>query len=83
VIYVTDTCYLSAIPKAGSEPVISFLNRANPFDRVCLFCNFVRNKIYVTEIEMLEPVFMARYLKFEDITFYNLLHDKQNCITTG
>ena len=32
---------------------------------------------------------MARYLKFEDISFYNLsvyhynLHDKQNCVITG
>jgi hypothetical protein len=83
VIYVTDTCYLSAIPKAGSEPVISFLNRANSFSRVCLFCIFVRNKIYVMEIEVLQLVLMARYLKFEDITFYNFLHNKQNCIITG
>ncbi len=34
-------------------------------------------------------VVLVRYLKFEDITFYNLsvyhynLHDKQNCIITG
>jgi hypothetical protein len=42
--------------------VISFLNRANSFSRVCLFCNFVRNKIYVMEIEMLKPVVLARYL---------------------
>jgi hypothetical protein len=33
--------------------------RANPFHRVCLFCNFVTNAIYVMAIEMLEPVFMA------------------------
>ena len=38
---------------------------------------------------MLEPVVLARYLKFEDITFYKLsvyhynLHDKQNFIITG
>jgi len=29
-----------------------------------LFCISVRNKIYVMEIEMLEPVFMARKHKF-------------------
>jgi hypothetical protein len=40
--------------------VISFLNRANHFSRVCLFCNFVRNTIYVMGIEVLEPVSMAR-----------------------
>jgi len=38
--------------------------RANLFQRVCLFCIFVRNKIYVLEIEMLEPVFMARKHNF-------------------
>jgi len=31
---------------------------------VCLFCNFVRNKIYVLEVEMLEPLFMASKHKF-------------------
>jgi hypothetical protein len=51
-----------AIPKAGSEHVISFFNRANPFNRVCLFCISVRNRIYVMEIEMLEPVVLARYM---------------------
>jgi len=40
--------------------VISFLNRANSFSRVCLFCNFVRNRISVIEVEVLEPVIMAR-----------------------
>jgi hypothetical protein len=59
-----DICYVSAIPKAGSEVVISFLNRANHFSRICLFCNFVTNTIYVLEVEMLEPVFMARKHKF-------------------
>jgi len=45
-----------------SEPVISLLNRANPFLGDSPFCNFVRNTIYVMEIEMLEPVVLARYL---------------------
>ena len=27
------------------------------------FCNFVRNRIYVLEVEMLEPVLLARYLQ--------------------
>jgi hypothetical protein len=40
--------------------VISFSIRANHFSWVCLFCIFVRNRIYVIEIEVLEPVFMAR-----------------------
>jgi hypothetical protein len=51
-------CILSS--GAGKKSVISFLNRANPFRRVCLFCISVRNKIYVLEMEMLEPVIMAR-----------------------
>jgi hypothetical protein len=45
---------------AGKKSVISFFNRANLFSGICLFCNFVRNKIYVIEIEMLEPVVLAR-----------------------
>ena len=48
----------------GSEPVISFFNRANPFHRVCLFCNFVTNTICVIEIEMLGPLVLARKHKF-------------------
>jgi hypothetical protein len=44
--------------------MISFFNRANPFHRVCLFCIFVRNKIYVMEIEMPKPVVLARYHRF-------------------
>jgi hypothetical protein len=49
--------------------VISFFNRANPLSRICLFCNFVRNRIYVLECELFEPVSMARYSKKE--TGYN------------
>ena len=56
--------YVSNILTFGSEPVISFLIEANPFRRVCLFCNFVKNKIYVLEVEMLELVLLARYLYF-------------------
>ena len=33
----TDTCYVSKILTVGSEPVISFINRAYPFGKVCLF----------------------------------------------
>jgi len=44
--------------------MISFFNRADPFHRVCLFCNFVRNRIYVIEIEVLEPVVLASKHKF-------------------
>jgi hypothetical protein len=58
---IADSCNISKILTMGSEPVISSLNRANPFHRVCLFCNFVRNKIYVLEVEMLELVLLARY----------------------
>ena len=50
-------CILSS--GAGKKSVISFFNRANPFSGVCLFCNFVRNKIYVLEVEMLELVLLA------------------------
>jgi hypothetical protein len=59
-----DTCYISAIPKAGSEVVISFFNRADPFSGFCLFCIFVTNTIYVVECEVFGPVVMARYQKF-------------------
>jgi len=36
------------------------------------FCNFVRNTIYVTSTNWLRVVVVARYLKFEYITFYTL-----------
>ena len=55
-------CNVSFILVTFQLFVISFLNRANSFSRVCLFCNFVRNKIYVLEIEMFEPVVLARNL---------------------
>ena len=58
--FVTFYCNIFAILKAGSEPVISFLNKANLFTRVCLFCISVRNKIYVIENDVLEPVVLAR-----------------------
>jgi hypothetical protein len=60
IIHTFDFCYVSVVLKVDSEVVISFLNRADPFSGVCLFCNFVRNKIYVIKIEVLEPVSMAR-----------------------
>ena len=44
--------------------MISFLNRANQFSGICLFCIFVGNKIYVKGVEVLEPVFMARIFNF-------------------
>jgi len=53
---------LSAIKTGFCGPkifVISFLNRANPFHRVSLFFNFVRNKIYVLKIEVLGPAVLA------------------------
>ena len=39
--------------EVSSAVVISFFNGANPFHRVCLISNFVRNKIYVLAIDML------------------------------
>jgi hypothetical protein len=56
----TDFCYVSVVLKVSSEPVISFLNRADPFSRVCLYCISVTNTIYVIEVEMLELVLLAR-----------------------
>jgi hypothetical protein len=44
----------------GSGLVISFFNKGKPFSRVCLFFNFVRNRIYVMEVEMLELVFTGK-----------------------
>ncbi|MCJ7540782.1 MAG: hypothetical protein MUO88_14090, partial [Desulfobacterales bacterium] len=35
------------------------------FAGVAFFCNFVRNTIYVLEIEVLGPVVLARYRKDE------------------
>jgi hypothetical protein len=54
-----DFCYIFAIPKAGSEPVISFLNMANSFCGVCLFYNFARNKIYVISKNWLQVVLLV------------------------
>jgi len=43
------------------KSVISFFSkRANLLFGVCLFCNFVRNTIYVLEVKVLEPVVLAR-----------------------
>ena len=54
-----DICYVSNILTVGSEVVISFLNRADPFHRVCFFCNFVRNTIYVLNEPRFQVVLMA------------------------
>jgi hypothetical protein len=44
--------------------VISFFNKGQTyFTGFAFFCNFVRNKIYVLEIEVVEPVLMARYVR--------------------
>ena len=48
-----DICYISAISATVQLVVISFLNKGKSFIGVCPFCNFVRNTIYVLEIEML------------------------------
>ena len=63
-IKTCEYCNISKILTMGSEPVISSLNRANPFHRVCLFCISVRNRIYVIEIAILRLVVMARNLYF-------------------
>ena len=55
-----NICYVSNILTVGSEPVISFFNEGKSIYRVCLFCISVRNKIYVMEMEMLEPVVLTR-----------------------
>jgi len=51
------------ISGAGKKSVISFLNRANPFHRVCLFCIFVTNRIYVIRKNWIQVVLLARYSK--------------------
>jgi hypothetical protein len=69
--FISTACkYLQFICnlEASSKVVISFSVRANHFSRVCLFCISVRNRIYVIEIEVPEPVVLARYL--ESSTFY-------------
>jgi hypothetical protein len=60
IIRPLDICNIFAIPIAGSEPVISFSIRANPFHRVCLFCNFVTSTIYVLNETRFQVVLMAR-----------------------
>ena len=39
-----------------------FKKRKSIFGGLPFFCNFVRNTIYVLEIEMLEPVVLASYV---------------------
>jgi hypothetical protein len=69
-----DTAYSLAYKKGHTDIRMMLKNRAK-FDRAmgrrfilvqgfAFFCNSVRNKIYVLEIEVLEPVIMARYLHF-------------------
>ena len=41
------------------------LSWANFLGGFTIFCNFVRNRIYVLAIEVVELVFMARYSKKE------------------
>jgi len=55
--------------------VISFLNRANPFSRVCLFCNFVRNTIYVIGINWSKLVVLARNQKFDSDSKSSIFKD--------
>jgi hypothetical protein len=45
---------------------VMFFNRANSFFRGLPFCNFVKNKIYVIEVEMLKPLVLARNHKFDN-----------------
>jgi len=60
--------HVSAIYLQSQKPVqklwYRFPIRANPFSGVCLFCNFVRNKISVLNKTRFQVVFMARYLYF-------------------
>ena len=67
-------CILSS--EGGKKSVISFLIEANPFNRVCLFCIFVGNKIYVKKILTLELARLARYHKFgsvQNLLFWELM----------
>ena len=45
--------------------MISFSNKGKSFFGGLPFCIFVKNRIYVMEIDMLEPVVLARYSKKE------------------
>jgi hypothetical protein len=59
--------------------VISFSIRANRFSGVCLFCNFVRNRISVIEIAILGLVFMARNHNFDYGSYLDNTGDKMEC----
>jgi hypothetical protein len=63
-LFLADPCNRKANISDLKYLGYHFSIRANPFHRVCLFCNFVRNRIYVMEIEVLGPVVLASKHKF-------------------
>ena len=63
--------------------MISFSIGANSFSGICLFCISVRNKIYVMEIEMLEPVFMERNTGFDKPDFREVISMYQSSVIPG
>ena len=72
--HIADICYVSKILTVGSEPVISFLNRANSFSGICPFCIFVTNTIYAMEIDMLKLVVLARNHRFFKVQDFTYIH---------
>jgi hypothetical protein len=64
LLFLLVSCYVSSFFETCSEVVISFFNKGKSISPGCLFCISVRNRIYVLEVEMLEPVVLARKHKF-------------------
>jgi hypothetical protein len=52
--------------------VISFFNKGISISLGLPFCIFVRNKIYVLEIEMLGPLVLASIKGFNKPDFYRI-----------
>jgi hypothetical protein len=55
-----------------SEPVISFYNKGRSILGGLPFCIFVRNTVYVIEVEMLESAILARYLESRTSIFSSI-----------
>jgi len=58
-LVITAIFYLAK----NREVVFLDIRKANLIFGFCLYCIFVKNTIYVLEIDMLRPALLARYLQ--------------------